>query len=392
MSFPVSIPLPRSKSIIIRCLIVNYIRNGTLLPILEDDPNDIKIVYNALKTIDLQKKNSAGCEIVIDVEDCGSAYRFLMPLLATTKGKWLLTGTKRLLQRPILPLVNFLHTNGAIIEKTELGWYIECNELKINNFEIDATETSQYASALMMVGERRMDEIPRSARNDEGVPEGRGSLDKSPYIMMTQTLIQTNNLSPFLNLADWSAAVFWFANAMLAPNAHYFLQNLHFDGLQGDAAIVSWFEEWGLVFTKKETGIEVKQMSRVEISEQQIDVIQTPDIAMILAVLSVCYPFKLTMSGVKNLNLKESNRLDILIKELSKFTKIEKKSEDIITIYKRCEKLPEKFHFDSHNDHRFVMAWTLFKNFGELNITNPECIKKSYPTFNHLISNSSSFD
>jgi hypothetical protein len=50
-SSSISVSLPRSKSIVILCLIVNYIRNGTLLPINENDPKDIKIVYNALKAI-----------------------------------------------------------------------------------------------------------------------------------------------------------------------------------------------------------------------------------------------------------------------------------------------------------------------------------------------------
>jgi 3-phosphoshikimate 1-carboxyvinyltransferase len=87
------------------------------------------------------------------------------------------------------------------------------------------------------------------------------------------------------------------------------------------------------------------------------------------------------LSGLKNINLKESNRLDILIAELSKFTTVEKHTNDSITIHKRTNNLPESFHFDSHNDHRFVMAWSLFKNYGTVNIQNPECIKKSYPEF-----------
>jgi 3-phosphoshikimate 1-carboxyvinyltransferase len=392
-------------------LLINYIKNGTILPILENDPNDIKVVYNALKTIDLQKKTSVGEECEIDVQDCGAAYRFFMALLAVTKGKWLLTGTDRLLQRPILPLVNFLKEKGASIEKTETGWRIEGKELQIDNFEIDTSETSQFASAVMMVnavcGMRYAVSGMRcevsgmryavcgeakSPSNFEGVPEGRGSLYNNPYIKMTQIILNKYaNCRDTINrvsvLADWSAAVFWLANALLVPNAHYLLKDLHFDELQGDASIAPWFEKWGLVFTEKENGIEVKHISHVAIPKQKMDVSQTPDLAMILAVLSVCYPFELTMSGLKNLNLKESNRLDIMVKELSKLTKVEKHSEDIITIYKRTEKLPKLFQFDSYNDHRFVMAWSLFRNFGKIEIKNAECIKKSYPTFEPLTTN-----
>jgi len=356
-------------------MIINYLKNGTLLPVFDDDPNDIKVVHNALKVLDSGKKISE--EGVIDVQDCGAAYRFLMPLLTVTKGKWLLTGTERLLQRPIMPLVSFLKAKGACIEKTEKGWQVEGRNLQIDNFEIDTSETSQFASAVMMVFGSKVQEF-----NDSyGLTVLRSYGLQNPYIKMTQTLLQTSNLSSFLHFADWSAAVFWMANALLTPNAHYILKDLHFDGLQGDAAIVSWFEKWGLVFTEKENGIEVKHIKNIEIPEQKIDVAQMPDLAMILAVLSVCYPFQLTLSGLKNLNLKESNRLDIMVKELSQLTKVKKISKDTIILYKRTKTLPETFHFDSYNDHRFVMAWSLFKNFGIVVIQNEECVKKSYPLF-----------
>jgi 3-phosphoshikimate 1-carboxyvinyltransferase len=385
-SFPVPISLPRSKSIVIRCLIVHYLRTGTILPVFEDDPNDIKVVYNALKIILSRKKTSVADECIIDVQDCGAAYRFLMALLAATQGKWLLTGTQRLLQRPILPLVELLNAHGACIQKTETGWQIDGKELQIDGFEIDTSETSQFASAVMMSGVRcAVCGSEKSPSNFEGVSSEvrRGSLYQSPYLTMTQALIQTPNIdtSAYLNFADWSAAVFWIANALLAPNAHYFLKNLHFDGLQGDAEIVSWFKKWGLAFIENGNGIEIKRINHVEISKQEINVAQTPDLAMILAVLSVCYPFTLILSGLKNLNSKESNRLDIIVNELSIFTQIKKKSKDMITICKRTDELPKLFHIDSYNDHRFVMAWSLFNNFGKVKIQNPECVKKSYPTF-----------
>jgi len=47
---------------------------------------------------------------------------------------------------------------------------------------------------------------------------------------------------------------------------------LHFDRLQGDAAIVPFFLKWGLSFTEKNNGIEVKHINNVEISPQIINV------------------------------------------------------------------------------------------------------------------------
>jgi len=380
MLTPISISLPRAKSIVIRSLIVNYIRTGTLLPVFDHDPNDIRVVYNALKVIDSQKKATVGEGSVVDVEDCGAAYRFLMALLAVTPGNWLLTGTSRLLERPIFPLVNFLIKHGADIKKTEKGWNIKGAALQIDNIEIDTSETSQYVSAVMMLCENSKFKIQNSKLL---FAAGSTAIERSPYIRMTQAILQEQELfhSHLLNLADWSAAVFWMADALLKPNANYLLKDLHFDKLQGDADIVPWFIKCGLSFVENEVGIEVHHIKHIEITKEQIDLAYTPDIAMVLATLAVCYPFELTLYGLKNLNLKESNRLDILVNELSKFTKIVKYSENKITIYKRIKDLPKEFYFDSYNDHRFVMAWSLFKNYGNVNIKNPDCIKKSYPIF-----------
>jgi len=354
---------------------VHYIRTEKLLPVYENDSNDIKIVYNALRTIDSQKKTSIEEECVVDVKDCGAAYRFLMALLSATHGKWRLTGTPRLLERPILPLVNFLTKHGAKIRKTKLGWSIEGCELQIDNIKIEASETSQFVSAIML--------LQAKSKNRKSQIVNRKPQIVNPYIRMTEAILRMQDLHNSLlpKLADWSAAAFWLANALLNPNTHYLLKDLHFDKLQGDAEVVSFFMKWGLTFTENELGIEIKHINHIEITKQNIDVTYIPDTTMILATLAVCYPFELTMSGLKNLNLKESKRLDILVGELSKFTTIEKHSESIITIHKRLQKLPELFHLNSYNDHRFVMAWSLFKNFGNVVIENPECIRKSYPEF-----------
>ena len=52
----------------------------------------------------------------IDIADCGTAARFLTTCLACHEGDWLLTGTERMKQRPMAPLVDTLQTLGADIQ------------------------------------------------------------------------------------------------------------------------------------------------------------------------------------------------------------------------------------------------------------------------------------
>ena len=53
----------------------------------------------------LSKKYSDKIITVIDAGNAGTAYRFLIAALCITPGKWLLTSSKRMKQRPIKPLV-----------------------------------------------------------------------------------------------------------------------------------------------------------------------------------------------------------------------------------------------------------------------------------------------
>ena len=65
--------------------------------------SDVQVTYRALET--LRGADGSASTTVIDVADCGAAYRFMMALLAVTPGQWRLTGAPRLLERPIEDLV-----------------------------------------------------------------------------------------------------------------------------------------------------------------------------------------------------------------------------------------------------------------------------------------------
>ncbi|MCR4826488.1 MAG: hypothetical protein K5882_06000, partial [Bacteroidales bacterium] len=177
-----NIQLPYNKSLRIRKMVSEFVLRGTLSPVSDHDCHDVEIVFRALRTLSsgydetqnftsLQWGTPSLHPVVVDVEDCGAAYRFLMPLLAATSGRWLLTGTPRLLLRPILPLVDVLLGIGADIEKVEDGWLISgkqfrsvetCHGASLQSgkidantddglsLTIDATQSSQMASALVL--------------------------------------------------------------------------------------------------------------------------------------------------------------------------------------------------------------------------------------------------
>ena len=95
-----------------------------------------------------------GSPFVVDIADCGTAARFLTTYLACHEGEWFLTGTDRMKQRPIAPLVDALRKIGADIQYVEKEG---CLPLRIigkpipgGKDIIEMSQSSLFASSLLL--------------------------------------------------------------------------------------------------------------------------------------------------------------------------------------------------------------------------------------------------
>jgi 3-phosphoshikimate 1-carboxyvinyltransferase len=104
--------LPASKSESNRALMIAAY--GGFAPDVQNlsDSGDTMVLSEALR------KAQSG-ESIIDIADCGTAARFMTTYLACHEGDWLLTGTDRMKQRPMAPLVEALRSLGADIQYVE---------------------------------------------------------------------------------------------------------------------------------------------------------------------------------------------------------------------------------------------------------------------------------
>ena len=100
-----TIYLPSSKSIANRILIIQKLCTEVF---------NIKNLSAANDTIVLKNALNNNHEI-IDIEDAGTACRFMCAVLALSNKKHILTGSERMQQRPIKPLVDALNSLGAKI-------------------------------------------------------------------------------------------------------------------------------------------------------------------------------------------------------------------------------------------------------------------------------------
>lgn len=373
--------LNSSKSILIRQLVLEALYGDHLSQPQADDSEDVWVVYRALSVIKQNfNKSSQNIDndfIKIDVKDCGAGYRFLMAVAAVTLGKWLLTGTKRLLERPILPLVDALKTAGADIKPCAEGWKIRGKELHARTLTIDCSQSSQLASALLLVGDRLgLQELTVAPTPPPS----------APYWELTRRMVEARRQGlPVRREADWSTAAFWYA--FLAADTAIdtlTLKDLHLDTLQGDAVVAEWFRGFGIRSEQTAEGVKI---SRVTIDCNPVEnntfhLYNHPDLAPVMAVTAVLCQRMVTLTGLGNLNRKESRRMDLLCELLSHFCSLQRQDDETLTVDGTSFITNSKpITFDPQNDHRMAMAAALLSLHFPIVVTDIDCVKKSYPQF-----------
>ena len=400
------IQLPDNKSIKIRRMVLAYVREEEIPPVTDADGSDVRVTWRALHTLrgasvetlhasSPEHREQSLLPVVINVSDCGAAYRFLMPLLAATHGTWILTGTPRLLQRPIEPLVSVLQEIGADIRRVGDGWLVQGKSLSASTLSIDASQSSQMASALVMAAPLLGLKTLHLTTID---------IPSLSYLRMTLELTRDWQVEipgvdvpdiPIGALGDWSAALFWFAHARLHPENEYVLSPLTLESIQGDSVIYKWFRELNVSvccenaysgedevhgrdakFCVSTTPfVEIKASPLVGMPRLVLDVRDNLDTVPVMAALAALLPADITFQNVRNLQYKESNRLHALATQLQPYAQITH-SENELRVVGNGRPLEAGTRFDTCHDHRLAMAFLLFGPNAELN--DVECLKKSY--------------
>ncbi len=372
------VSLPECKSIVIRKQFVHFVQTGQLLPLGSSVLcSDVEIVNEALSVLQ-HAKTLARPEAVIDVHDCGAAYRFMMPLLSVTPGRWLLTGTKRLLLRPIEELLDVLRSVGASVERVPLGWRIEGQRLVADSLSVDCSRSSQFASALLL-------SAPLLNLKELHISANAASL---PYITMTQACLPYPVTIPEFpykptsvgKSGDWSAAAFWYAMALLYPQETFLLKNLSLDSVQGDAVAAKWFALMGVKSMEKATGILVNATRIQPELNLDFDLSENPDLFPVLAALAALLPAEFRFRHTRNLQYKESDRTENLCEQLLPFAEHVAKEDDSFCIKgkPRANFPPQPWLFRTCHDHRLAMAFLLFG--ADARLDDVSCLRKSYPS------------
>ncbi len=359
------IELPSSKSISNRLLIIQLLCKENFK------------IKNLSKSDDTQiLKSGLNCQQnIIDVNHAGTSFRFLISFLAIQNNKqFILTGSKRLKERPIKELIETLQKMGAKIEYLEREGAapikIIGTELKGGNIEIDGSISSQFISSILLI----------SPIIKEGIIlKIKGKLVSKPYILMTLKLMeeygikwnwnkdlieikkQSYKAKNYTVESDWSSASFWFEIASLSTECNIKLLGLQKKSIQGDIKVVKKFKNLG-VNTIFKNQICTLTKNKFNYFPKEENLLENPDLYQPLKCTLFAKNIKTEFLGLDTLINKECDRINAVNKELSKIN-----SNNIIETY---------------NDHRMAMSFApLALKFEGLQINDIKVVNKSYPKF-----------
>ena len=392
-----SIRLPLSKSVMARELVLDAL-NGRCVEI-EEENDDLYVLSRALHNAqcimhNAQLLNNSQFSIFnsqIDLHHSGTALRFLTAYCAVTEGKWELTGSERLCERPIKPLVDALRGMGADIEYVDKDGFaplkIRGRRLKGGRVRLNASLSSQFASALMLIA----DSV------EGGIEiEYDGDVASQSYISLTQNVIERYKRGVrYSGEKDWSSATVWYAAMAVLRKGRFLFEGLSLDSYQPDRAIVEVFEKLGVRTRTVENGVEI-EASGEEVEKLELDCRNMPDAVMYIAVAACLLGVEFEISGVESLRVKESDRIEALINEMGKcgyeiihnsqFT-IHNLQSLKFNVQRPILSSGSNFQSNSvprietYNDHRVAMAMAVVGLVMDIEIENPEVVYKSYPGF-----------
>ncbi len=380
-----TITLPGSKSISNRALILNALSLSNYeienLSLCEDT----RVITDAF----------ASDSNVFDVRGAGTAMRFLSAFLSGVEGEWIVRGSTRMHERPILPLVDTLTSLGANIEYLERRGYpplkIKGQKLKGGEVYLTASVSSQFISALIMIAPTMELGLKLNLEHE---------VMSKPYIHLTQKMMEdygvrikwsndtiTVKPQPYTPVRyyvepDWSAASYWYSFVALMPEAEVRLKGLKKNSLQGDANIINLFSDLGVETVFEEDGIMLKKKA-IKAKKFFHNFINEPDLAQTFTVACCLMNIPFFFSGLQTLKIKETDRIVALISELKKLGYVLRETENGILEWdgERCL-TDETIVIETYEDHRMAMSFAPASlKFENMYINHPEVVSKSYPSF-----------
>ncbi|HOW57638.1 MAG TPA: 3-phosphoshikimate 1-carboxyvinyltransferase [Smithellaceae bacterium] len=320
----------------------------------------------------------------------GTALRFLSALVCLGEGRYLITGEKRLCERPVGALVTALQGMGV-----DISCAGNCPPVTINaaglaggKIELKDIASSQYVSALLLCA-------PYTKKGMELTLQG--DIVSAPYIDLTIDVMKNFGAAvektgqreyhvhagkiyqgrKYSVEGDASSASYFFLAAALLQKT-ISVNGISRKSKQGDIRLLHILEQSGCEINSADSWVEV---SGKELPEGDLifDLNDIPDMVPTLAVLAAFRAGQTVITNVAHLRLKESNRLAALVAEFSRCgIKAAETNDGLIINGGRIRPAV----IETYNDHRIAMSFAIASLIAPgLQISDKKCVDKSFPSF-----------
>ncbi|HWL94612.1 MAG TPA: 3-phosphoshikimate 1-carboxyvinyltransferase [Phycisphaerae bacterium] len=404
--------LPGSKSLTNRALVIAALASGesTLEGILLAD--DTRCMMTALGElgmhieVDEERRTAVvpGCaghlpstDADLFCQNAGTVIRFLTPVCAAGFGECKLTGTQRMHERPIGPLVAALRELGGQVGFLDRDGFpplhVRGKGLRGGRTTLDAEVSSQFLSALLIAAPLALNDV---------MIELRGELPSEPYVAMTIDVMDAfgvqvveDEMRKFIVPApqqyeaedyeiepDASAASYFFAAAAVT-GGRITVEGLGLESCQGDLAFVDVLERMGCRVEQGPRHTTVWGPKDGALRGVDADLQKMPDVAPTLAVVAAFAEGPTHIRNVPHIRHKETDRLAALSAELSALGVASEVLADGISILP--DKPPTAGAIRTYEDHRMAMSFAIAGlRLEGLVIRDADCVSKTFPEFFEL--------
>ena len=336
---------------------------------------------------------------IINAENSGTTIRILTSMAALVKnGYTILTGDESLKTRPMKPLISALNQLGVQAfssnEKNTPPLIVKGGGIKGGLVSIEGSISSQFISSLLISCIYGLTDVEIRVKGKQvSIPYINSTIETmkkfgvaikhdKEYLnyFITNTRYQPTD---FTIPGDFSSASLIIAAGVLC-GGKISIKGLNFHYPQGDMEIIDIVRKMGGKITVNKEKGEVDVYGSNSLDGIECNLVDCPDLLPAVSIISLKSRKPVRIFGISHARFKETDRISIITKELRKMgVDISEKEDELLLNPVRRLKNVE---FDSHNDHRLFMAFTIASMLtNKSTVRGAESIDVSYPAFIHEI-------
>lgn len=391
---------PGSKSETIRALAIAALADGRSHIYAPLDAEDPRAMSGALRALGVDVSDGGDPWAVdgragrlmppdgpLDANESGLSARILLAMTGSIDGVSRIEGRGRLPQRPMKGIVDVLRSQGVEVSGEHLPLdVVGRGHLWGGRLQVDCTESSQFATALMLVA---------PIMHESAVIELTGLSGSAGYLDMTEAMMQRFGADVVRTVTGYEIANTGYltADVVVEPDASAAVYPMAIAAITGGRVVVE-----GLGQSSRQPDLEIASIlgamgCRVEWSESSltvegagsgldavdVDMSQAPDGALALAVTCLFAKGTSRISGLGSLRHKESDRLEAISSEIRRIGGEANLDGDTLVVGPGNLRGAD---IDPHGDHRIAMALaTAGTRIEGLRMMDPSVVKKTWPAF-----------